>query len=157
MSKDLILLERSIHDLYVKYHSSGKARISLYRHQSELRALVSASPLATSLLVAKSVYRLNMREPTDPLTIRRHTPKSFLTLRPARTRSYFYQSQQDLATSIQNVITTTHKRKVIDQLATFSFLTVTQQILNREVSALRETSECLAVAIHEAKRVHTTC
>lgn len=149
MNRDLEALEDRVYTLHKKHYPHGKAvRSGLSALQSELRTLIGQYPEATALLLSSSIYRLHRRVSSDPFTLKRYTPRSVMRLRPARTQTFHFESQQDLTLSIQHVIKTSQAVQSLDQLATFLFQTVNQPCLKIIDNDLRDTSESVAIAIH---------
>ena len=155
MNRNLEALEDRVYSLHKKHYPHGKAvRSGLNALQSELRTLISQYPEATALLLSSSIYRLHRRVSSDPFTIKRHTPRSVMRLRPARTQTFQFQSQHDLTLSILNAIDTS---QTLDQLATFLYQTVNQPCLKIDNENLRDSSEAVAIAVHKRTRVATSC
>lgn len=158
MNRNLEALEDRVYSLHKKHYPHGKAvRSGLNALQSELRTLISQYPEATALLLSSSIYRLHRRVSSDPFTIKRHTPRSVMRLRPARTQTFQFQTQHDLTLSILNAITTPSEPLVLDQIATFLFQTVNQPCLKIGNDDLRDSSEAVAIAVHKITRVATPC
>ena len=158
MNRDLEALEDRVYSLHKKHYQHGKAiRSGFSALQSELRTLISQYPEATALLLSSSIYRLHRRVSSDPFTLKLHTPRSLLKLRPARTQTFQFQSQHDLALSIQNVIDTSQAAQSLDHLVTFLFQTVNQPCLKIGNDDLRDSSEAVAIAVHKITRVATPC
>ena len=158
MNRDLEALEDRVYSLHKKHYPHGKAiRSGFSALQSELRTLISQYPEATALLLSSSIYRLHRRVSSDPFTLKLHTPRSLLKLRPARTQTFQFQSQHDLALSIQNVIDTSQAAQSLDHLVTFLFQTVNQPCLKIDNEDLRDSSEAVAIAVHKITRVATPC
>ena len=158
MNRNLEALEDRVYSLHKKHYPHGKAvRSGLNALQSELRTLISQYPEATALLLSSSIYRLHRRVSSDPFTIKRHTPRSVMRLRPARTQTFHFESQQDLTLSIQHAIKTSQAAQNLEQLATFLFQSVNQPCLKIDNEDLRDSSEDLAIAVHKITRVATPC
>lgn len=158
MNRDLEALEDRVYTLHKEYYPNGKAvRSGFGALQSELRTLIGQYPEATALLLSSSIYRLQRRVSSDPFTLKRYTPRSVMRFRPARTQTFQFQSQHDLTLSILNAITTPSEPLVLDQIATFLFQTVNQPCLKIDNEDLRDSSEVLAITVHEITRVATPC
>ena len=158
MNRDLEALEDRVYGLYKKHYPHGKAvRSGFSALQSELRTLIGQYPETTALLLSNSIYRLQRRVSSDPFTLKRYSPRSLLRLRPARTQTFHFESQQDLTLSIQNAIKTSQASQSLDQLATFLFQTVNQPCLKIGNDDLRDSSEAVAIAVHKITRVATPC
>ena len=158
MNRNLEALEDRVYSLHKKHYPHGKAvRSGLNALQSELRTLISQYPEATALLLSSSIYRLHRRVSSDPFTIKRHTPRSVMRLRPARTQTFHFESQQDLTLSIQHAIKTSQAAQNLEQLATFLFQSVNQPCLKIDNEDLRDSSEAVAIAVHKITRVATPC
>ena len=158
MNRNLEALEDRVYSLHKKHYPHGKAvRSGLNALQSELHTLISQYPEATALLLSSSIYRLHRRVSSDPFTIKRHTPRSVMRLRPARTQTFHFESQQDLTLSIQHAIKTSQAAQNLEQLATFLFQSVNQPCLKIDNEDLRDSSEVLAIAVHKITRVATPC
>lgn len=158
MNRDLEALEDRVYALHKEHYPYGKAvRSGFSALQSELRTLIGQYPEATALLLSSSIYRLHRRVSSDPFTLKLHTPRSVMRLRPARTQTFHFQSQHDLTLSIQNAIKTSQAAQSLDQLATFLFQTVNQPCLKIDNDVLRDSSEAVAIAVHKITRVATPC
>jgi len=149
MNRILEELEDRVYALHKEYYPHGKASKSGFSAlQSELGTLICQYPETTALLLSSSIYRLHRRVSSDPFTLKRYTPRSVMRLRPARTQTFHFESQQDLTLSIQYVIKTSQAVQSLDQLATFLFQTVNQPCLKIIDNELLDTSESVAIAIH---------
>ena len=158
MNRNLEALEDRVYTLHKEYYPHGKAvRSGFSALQSELRTLINQFPETTALLLSRSIYRLHRRVSSDPFTIKRHTPRSVMRLRPARTQTFHFESQQDLTLSIQHAIKTSQAAQNLEQLATFLFQSVNQPCLKIDNEDLRDSSEVLAIAVHKITRVATPC
>jgi len=158
MNRDLEALEDYVYSLHKKYYPHGKViRSGFSALQSELHTLIGQNPETTALLLSSSIYRLQRRVSSDPFTLKRYTPRSVMRLRPARTQTFHFQSQHDLTLSIQNAIKTSLAVQSLDQLATFLFQTVNQPCLKIGNDDLRDSSEAVAIAVHQIARVATPC
>lgn len=158
MSDGLIDLEDEMYRLYLVFFPNGKpARTGIDALPSHSLSLISLYPEATAHVIASSVYRLHRRSLSEAFTIERHTPRSMLRLRPARTHVYTYESQQDLALAIQHVINTPAEHKILQELACMAFKSINQPSLNLDLDSLRERSESMAIAVHKLTRATRTC
>ncbi|KPX25801.1 hypothetical protein [Pseudomonas ficuserectae] len=150
MSNGLIDLEDAMYLLYKRFYPNGKAvRIGFDALPSHTISLVSRFPEATAHLLASSAYRLTRRVFSQPFTIEQHTPRSMLTLRPARSHTYTFTSQQDLALAIQTTIISNTNLQILDQLANLTFQTINQPSLQGDLNDLRTHTESVALSVHE--------
>ena len=158
MNRDLEALEDRVYALHKEHYPYGKAvRSGFSALQTELRTLIGQYPEATALLLSSSIYRLQRRVSSDPFTLKRYTPRSVMRLRPARTQTFHFESQQDLTLSIQHAIKTSQAAQSLEQLATFLFQSVNQPCLKIDNEDLRDSSEAVAIAVHKITRVATPC
>lgn len=157
MSNGLIDLEDEMYRLYLTFFPNDKpARTGFDVLPSMTLSLISQYPDETANVIASSAYRLTRRVFSSPFTVERHTPRSLIRLRPARTQIYSYDSQQDLALAIRLVISTTAEPKILQDLACMAFKSINQPSLKLDLDSLRESSESMAVAIHKLTRA-TPC
>ncbi|RMV76445.1 hypothetical protein ALP05_00682 [Pseudomonas caricapapayae] len=155
MSNGLIDLEDEMYRLYVKFYPNGKpARIGFDALPSCTVSLISRYPDEAAHVIASSVYRLTRRVFFSPFTVERHTPRSFIRLRTARTQVYCYDSQPDLALAIRHVISTPAEPEIIQEIACMAFKNFNQPSLNLDLDSLRESSESLAIAVHKLTRAN---
>lgn len=158
MNRILEELEDRVYALHKEYYPHGKASKSGFSAlQSELRTLICQYPETTALLLSSSIYRLHKRVSSDPFTLKRYTPRSVMRLRPARTQTFHFESQQDLTLSILNAINTSSEPQSLEQITTFLFQTVNQPCLKIDNEDLRDSSEAVAIAVHNITRVATPC
>ena len=158
MSNGLIDLEDEMYRLYTIFYPNGKAvRIGFDALPSHTISLISRFPEATANCLASSAYRLHRRVFSKPFTIERHTPRNVLRLRPARSHTYTYASQQDLALAIQTTITSNTNLQILTKLAHLTFQTINQPSLQGDMDDLRTHTESVALSVHEhtRSRVHT--
>ncbi|RMN06681.1 hypothetical protein ALQ66_03066 [Pseudomonas savastanoi pv. glycinea] len=150
MSKGLIDLEDDMYRLYTVFYPNGKAvRIGFDALPSHTISLISQYPEATAHLLACSAYRLHRRVFSQPFTIERHTPRNVLRLRPARSHTYTYTSQQDLALAIHTTITSSPDLQILNQLAHLTFMTINQPSLQGDLDDLRTHTESVALSVHQ--------
>lgn len=141
--------------LYTVFYPNGKAvRVGFDALPSHTISLISQYPEATAHLLASSAYRLHRRVFSKPFTIERHTPRNVLRLRPARSHTYTYASQQDLALAIQTTITSSPDLQILNQLAHLTFQTINQPSLQGDLDDLRTQLESLALSVHDHTRFH---
>lgn len=155
MSNGLIDLEDEMYRLYTIFYPNGKAvRVGFDALPSHTISLISRFPEATANSLASSAYRLHRRVFSEPFTIERHTPRNVLRLRPARSHTYTYASQQDLALAIQTTITSSPELQILNQLAHLTFQTINQPSLQGDLDDLRTQLESVALSVHEHTRFH---
>ncbi|GFZ62125.1 hypothetical protein PSE10A_46360 [Pseudomonas amygdali pv. eriobotryae] len=155
MSKGLIDLEDEMYRLYTVFYPNGKAvRIGFDALPTHTISLISRFPEATAHLLASSAYRLHRRVFSQPFTIERHTPRNVLRLRPARSHTYTYTSQQDLALAIQTTITSNTNLQILYKLSHLTFMTINQPSLQGDLNDLRTQLESVALSVHQHTRSH---
>lgn len=155
MSNGLIDLEDAMYRLYTVFYPHGKAvRIGFDALPSHTISLISQYPEATAHCLASSAYRLHRRVFSEPFTIQRLAPRNVLRLRPARSRTYTFTSQQDLALAIQTTITNSPDLQILNQLAHLTFQTINQPSLQGDLDDLRTQLESVALSVHEHTRFH---
>jgi hypothetical protein len=153
MENGLIDLVDEMYRLYLTFFSNGKpARTGFDALPSKTLSLMSRYPDETAHVISSSAYRLTRRVFSSPFTVERLTPGSLIRLRPARTQIYSYDSQQDLALAIRQVISTPAEPQILQELACMAFKSINQPSLNLALDSLRESSESLAVAVHKLTR-----
>lgn len=157
MNNGLIDLEDAMYRLYLMFYPNDKAiRIGFDALPSHTLSLISQYPEATAHVIAFSTYRLHRRVFSSPFTVERHTPRSLIRLRPARTITYSFDSQQDLALAIRHVITQPTDNQILQELACMTFKIINQPSLKLDIDSLQESTESLAIAVHKLTRA-TTC
>lgn len=150
MNNGLIDLEDEMYRLYLTFFPNDKpVRTGFDALPSHTISLISQYPEATAHVISSSAYRLTRRVFSQPFTIERHQPRSLIRLRPARTTTYSFDSQQDLALAISHVITKSAEPQILQEIACMTFKSINQPSLNLDIDSLRESSESLAVAIHQ--------
>lgn len=150
MDNGLINLEDAMYRLYLTFYPNDKpAKTGFDALPSHTLSLISQYPDETAHVLACSAYRLTRRVFSQPFTIERHQPRSLIRLRPARTTTYSFDSQQDLALAISHVITKSAEPQILQEIACMTFKSINQPSLNLDIDSLRESSESLAVAIHQ--------
>lgn len=153
MSNGLIDLEDEMYRLYTVFYPNGKAvRVGFDALPSHTISLISRFPEATAQCLASSAYRLTRRVFSTTFTIERHTPRNVLRLRPARSHTYTYASQQDLALAIQTTITSNPDLQILNQLAHLTFQTINQPSLQGDLDDLRIHTESVALSVHQHTR-----
>lgn len=141
--------------LYTVFYPKGKAvRVGFDALPSHTISLISQYPEATAHLLASSAYRLHRRVFSEPFTIQQYTPRNVLRLRPARSHTYTYASQQDLALAIQTTITSNTNLQILTKLAHLTFMTINQPSLQGDLDDLRTQLESVALSVHEHTRFH---
>lgn len=157
MNNGLIDFEDAMYRLYLTFYPNDKAIRSGYGAlSSNTLNLISQNPEATAHVIASSVYRLHRRLFSSPFTVETHTPRSLIRLRPARTTTYSFDSQQDLALAIRHVITQPAEPQILQEIACMAFKSINQPSLNLDLDSLRDASESLAITVHKLTRA-TTC
>ncbi|WP_153000188.1 hypothetical protein [Pseudomonas syringae] len=157
MNNGLIDLEDEMYRLYLTFFPKGRAvKTGFNALPSRIVTLITQYPEATAHVIASGAYRLTRRVFSSPFTVERHTPRSLIKLRLARTHVYTYESQQDLALAIRQAITKSAEPQILEELACMAFKSINQPSLNLDVDSLRESSESLAVAVHKLTRA-TKC
>lgn len=153
MSKGLIDLEDEMYRLYLMFFPNDKsARTGFDALPSMSLSLISRYPDEAAHVISSSAYRLTRRALLEPFTVERHTPRSLIRLRPARTQIYSYDSQQDLALAIRHVISTPAEPQILQELACMAFKS--KPSLHLDLDSLRESSESMAVAVHKLTRAN---
>lgn len=153
MSNGLIDLEDAMYLLYKRFYPNGKAvRTGFDALPSLTLTLISRFPEATAHLLASSAYRLTRRVFSTTFTIEWHTPRNVLRLRPARSHTYTYASQQDLALAIQTTITSNTNLQILNQLAHLTFQTINQPSLQGDLDDLLAQMESVALSVHQHAR-----
>lgn len=155
MSNGLIDLEDKMYLLYLRFYPSDQAvKTGFDALHIHTNRLIRRFPEATADLLASSAYRLNRRVFSNPYSIETKTPRNLMRLRPAQTHVHTFQSQQDLALTIQTVITSKANHLILNQLANLTFETVNQQSLNNDIDALRAKTDCVVLSVHQHTRFH---
>jgi hypothetical protein len=155
MDNGLIDLEDEMYRLYLAFFPKGKAvKTGFDALPSKTLSLISQYPDETAQVIASSAYRLHRQTFVEPFTLERHTPRSLIRLRPARTQVYSYNSQQDLALAIRHVISTSAEPQILQELACMAFKSINQPSLNLDLDSLRESSESMAIAVHKLTRAN---
>lgn len=157
MDNGLIDLEDAMYRLYLTFYPNDKpAKTGFDALPSQTLSLISQYPEATGHVISSIAYRLTRRVFSQPFTVERHQPRSLIRLRPARTTTYSFDSQQDLALAIRHVITQPEEPQILQELACMAFKSINQPSLNSDLDSLRESTESLAIAVHKLTRA-TTC
>jgi hypothetical protein len=157
MSNGLIDLEDEMYRLFLTFFPNGKpARTGFDALPSKTLSLIIRYPDETAHVISSSVYRLTRRLFSSPFTVETHTPRSLIRLRPARTTTYSFDSQQDLALAIRHVITQPAEPQILQEIACMAFKSINQPSLNLDLDSLRDASESLAITVHKLTRA-TTC
>lgn len=155
MSNGLIDLEDAMYALYMRFYPNGKAvRIGFDALHAHTTTLISRFPQATADLLANSAYRLNRRVFSSPYTVKAHTPRSVIHLRPARSYLYTFTSHQDLALAFHTVITSNPDTHILSQLACLTFQTVNLPSLSIDSDALRALTNSVVISTHEQRSSH---
>ncbi|WP_350647416.1 hypothetical protein [Pseudomonas sp. HY13-MNA-CIBAN-0226] len=150
MDNGLIDLEDAMYRLYLTFYPNDKpAKTGFDALPSHTLSLISQYPEATGHVISSIAYRLTRRVLSQPFTVERHQPRSLIRLRQARTQVYTYESQQDLALAISHVITKSAEPQILQEIACMTFKSINQPSLNLDIDSLRESSESLAVAVHQ--------
>lgn len=153
MSNGLIDLEDAMYLLYKRFYPNGKAvRNGFDALPSHTINLISRFPEATAHVLASSAYRLTRRVLSQPFTIEQHTPRNVLRLRPARSQTYTYTSQQDLALAIQTTIISNTNLQILSQIAHLTFQTINQPSLQGDLDDLLAQMESVALSVHQHAR-----
>lgn len=126
MGNGLIDLEDEIYRLYLTFFPKGRAvKTGFDALPSRIVSLINQYPEETAHFLASGACRLTRRVFSSPFTVERHTPRSFIRLRPARTHVYTYESQQDLALAIRHAIAKPTDAQILQEFACLAFKSIT--------------------------------
>ncbi|AXA56690.1 hypothetical protein ACNT2N_26635 [Pseudomonas thivervalensis] len=158
MNNELTEFEDAMYRLYLTFYPNDKpVRTGFDALRSHTLRLISQYPEATAHIISSNAYRLAWRVFSEPFTVERHQPRSLIRLRPARTATYSFDSQQDLALAVRHVIAKPAEPQILEELACMAFKSINRPSLNLDLDSLRESSELLAIAVHKLTRATRKC